>query len=252
MHLFRKTFEATRYFCKSLLKLMADDSRELILKTIQEKALLKSEVSDHTSTGFEQLRKVLALTLTDLKASAGKINSKEIFLSLTHKSEFESEFNMVDDTIVFLMHTNVFTFESNHEIWKSSYVKQDPSLSYCGKIHVYNFLSDSFKYNRTNDVGYLIARIFINRENHFFLEGKRQLGFLYNDFANSVFDNDSIRKVLDSIILYSLDFEPFVPPYNQVSELSVADILNSTLESKIATGKRLGFRFQTDSGEIIS
>jgi hypothetical protein len=231
------------------LETTPDNSRELILKTIREKALLKTEVSDRTGAGFELLRKTLAQTVTELKTNSEKVNSKEILLSLNHKSEFESEFTMIDDTIVFLMHTNVFTFESNHEIWKSSYVKGDPSLAFCGKIHVYNFLSDSFKYNRTNDVGYLIARIFINRENHFFVEGKRQLGFLYNDFANAVFDAESIRKVIDSVILYSLDFEAFAPPYNQVSELSVLDILNSSMESKIATGKRLGFRFQTESGD---
>ncbi len=228
---------------------MPENSRELILKTIREKALLKSEVCDRTTAGFEQLRKILAQTVTDLKTSVGKINSTEVSINLNTKSEFESEFNLIDDTIVFLMHTNVFTFESNHEIWKDSYVKQDHSLSFCGKIYIYNFLSDSFKYNRTNDVGYLIARIFINRENHFFVEGKRQLGFLYNDFANSIFDADSIRKVIESVILYSLDFEPFAPPYDKVNELSVLDILNSTMESKIATGKRLGFRFQTESGE---
>jgi hypothetical protein len=225
---------------------MPDHSRDLILKVIREKAALKKEVTERTSTGFELLRKILAEVADELKSSVAKTDSKEVYVNLNHKSEFESEFSLIDDTIVFLMHTNVFTFESNHEVWKNSYVKENHSLSYCGKIHVYNFLADSFKYNRTNDVGYLIARIFINKENHFFVEGKRQLGFLYNNFQNDIFNEDSIRKVIDSVILYSLDFDPYVPPYSSVTELSVADILNSTMESKIATGKRLGFRFQSD------
>jgi hypothetical protein len=225
---------------------MPDHSRDLILKVIREKATLKKEVTERTSTGFELLRKILAEVADELKSSVAKTDLKEVYVNLNHKSEFESEFSLIDDTIVFLMHTNVFTFESNHEVWKNSYVKENHSLSYCGKIHVYNFLADSFKYNRTNDVGYLIARIFINKENHFFVEGKRQLGFLYNNFSNDIFNEDSIRKVIDSVILYSLDFDPYVPPYSSVTELSVADILNSTMESKIATGKRLGFRFQSD------
>jgi len=33
-------------------------------------------------------------------------------------------------------------------------------------ISIYNFLSDSFKFNRVNDIGYLIARVFTNKENH--------------------------------------------------------------------------------------
>ena len=43
--------------------------------------------------------------------------------------------------------------------------------TYCGVINMYNFLSDSFKYNRENDLGYLIGRMFINKENTF-VEGK--------------------------------------------------------------------------------
>ena len=45
----------------------------------------------------------------------------------------------------------------------TSYVKEDKNRSYCGVIHLYNFLADSFKYNRLNDVGYLIGRVFIIR-----------------------------------------------------------------------------------------
>ena len=51
-------------------------------------------------------------------------------------------------------------------------------------INIYNFLADSFKYNRLNDVGYLVGRVFLNKDLHYFVEGKRQLGFLYNDFVN--------------------------------------------------------------------
>ena len=105
-------------------------------------------------------------------------------------------------------------------------------------------------YNRPNDLGYLIARIFINKENHYFVEGKRQLGFLYNDFSSLEFNEEAVRKVLESAILYSLDFDPFTPPYDQVIQVTVGEIQETEVQAKIATGKRLGFRFQTDSGAI--
>ena len=35
--------------------------------------------------------------------------------------------------------------------------------TFCGIINIYNFLSDSFKYNRESDLGYLVGRIFINK-----------------------------------------------------------------------------------------
>ena len=230
---------------------MTEKPRELILKLIQEKALLKMQVSEQTTSGFAELKKVLSQISHEIKASVKKLSSNEIPIGFTDKGDFEAEFNIVDDTIVFLMHSNVFTFESSHEIWKSSYVQEDHSRSYCGKIYVYNFLSDSLKYNRTQDVGYLIARIFINKENHFFVEGKRQLGFLYNDFANAIFDKEAIRSVIESALIYSLDFDPYTPPYEQMMQVSVQDILASSLQAKIATGKRLGFRFQADNSETI-
>ncbi len=228
---------------------MVENSREMILKVLQEKATLKAEVCERTVAGFKEFKNVLSQIQDELKESVRKTISKNALISYVDKGDFEAEFNIVDDAIVFLLHSNVFTFENNHEIWKSSYVQEDHSRSYCGKIYIYNFLSDSFKYNRTNDIGYLIGRIFINKDNHFFVEGKRQLGFLYNDFATAEFNAESIRKVAESAILYSLDFDPYIPPYDKVNQLSVQEILDTTMQSKIPTGKRLGFRFQVDNGE---
>jgi hypothetical protein len=71
---------------------------------------------------------------------------------------------------------------------------------------------------------------------------------MYNDFANAIFDSGSMRKVLESTILYSLDFDSFTPPYETVQQISVGEIQESSLLAKIATGKRLGFRFQADTG----
>jgi len=227
----------------------AETSRDLILKLLEEKALLKLEVAERTAAGFDLLKKTLATLQSELKGAVKKITSKDILIDYFDKGQFEAEFSIVDDTIVFMMHTNVFTFENNHDIWKTSYVQQDNSRSYCGTIHVFNFLTDSFKYNRENDIGYLIARIFINKENHFFVEGKRQLGFLYNDFTNAEFNMDSARNVAESAILYSLDFDPYTPPYEQMTQLTVKEILDTSMQSRIATGKRLGFRFQVDNGE---
>ena len=75
------------------------------------------------------------------------------------------------------MHTNTF-YLKNHHIWNSSYVKEDKYRAYCSVINVYNFLSDSFKYNRVNDLGFMIGRIFINKEKHFFTEGNGRMSFL--------------------------------------------------------------------------
>jgi hypothetical protein len=148
------------------------------------------------------------------------------------------------------MHTNVFKLDQSHSFWKTNYLTEDEMRGYFGVVNVYNFLSDSFKYNRERDLGYLVARIFLNKEGHFFVQGKRQLGFLYNDLAGSKMDRDRLREVLHSIILYVLDFDLLAPPYDQVNQVTVSE-MNELSASPLSTGKRLGFRFQADVEDVL-
>ena len=132
----------------------------------------------------------------------------------------------------------------------TSYFKDNTNRGFCGIINIYNFLADSYKFNRVNDLGYLIARIFINNENHYMVQGKRQLGFLYNDIINAVIDKESMQAIIESAILYSLDFDLFVPPYDEVKEVSVYEMQRVSEGLRMKTGKRLGFRFQADTDEL--
>jgi len=92
---------------------MAEEAHELILKLLREKALLKMEVSDRTAAGFAELKKALTQIQSGLRSSVKSI-SKNIPIIYTDKGDFEAEFGIADDTLVFLLHTNVFTFENNH------------------------------------------------------------------------------------------------------------------------------------------
>jgi len=226
---------------------MEDHSnRDKILSLLAEKAKLKQTVSEQAALGFEHVKDKLKSLTEELRPRVAKIH-KTIPVEFSLKGNAEVEFSLAGDTIVFLLHSNVFTFDPSHEIWKLSYVKEDVSRAFCGQIYVYNFLSESLKFFRGNDTGYLVARIFINKDGHYFVEGKRQLGFLYNDFPNAVFDAAQAQRVAESSVLYCLDFDPFTPPYEQVGVVSVQDVLESSLRSKIANGKRLGFKFQADT-----
>jgi len=133
---------------------------------------------------------------------------------------------------------------------RTPYIRDDKQRSYCGVINIYNFLSDSFKYNRVNDLGYLIGRVFINREKHYFIEGKREIGNLFFNFATSILDNESIRKIIESAMLYTINFDLLTPPYDSVKEVSVYEMQTTLDNMKIKTGKRLGFRFQADQDEF--
>ena len=85
---------------------------------------------------------------------------------------------------------------------------------------------------------------------HYFVEGKRQLGFLYNDFANALLDKKAMIEIINSAILYTLAFNLFVPPFDNIKEVSVSAMEEETNRMQIQTGKRLGFRFSADNDQV--
>lgn len=90
----------------------------------------------------------------------------------------------------------------------------------------------------------------MNKEEHFFVEGKRQLGFIYNDFVHATINEEAIKAMVESTILYCLSFDLFTPPFDSIKEVSVQEMQAASESMQVKTGKRLGFRFQADSDEI--
>jgi hypothetical protein len=113
-------------------------------------------------------------------------------------------------------------------------------------INIYNFLSDSFDYDRDYDIGYLIGRVFINKENHYFIEGKREVGLLYSNFNTSIINKESISSIILSSMEYANNFDLLVPPFDEVKTISVGEMKLNSSSKRIITAKRLGFEFQQD------
>lgn len=222
---------------------------DLIKKSLKEKASLKQDVFSVTHNGFEQLKSEIEKLTHQLDVEEHKRDNRLNF-KVESKGEFEVQVQIASDVLIFHMHTNIFLFDQSNSLWKTSYLTEDPTRAYCGVINVFNFLSDSIKYNRMGDLGYLIARIFINKDNHFMVQGKRQLGFLYNDLINSEFTPEKMQEVIQSIYLYTIEFDLLSTPYDQIKEVSVMEIKELSDNVQLKTGKRLGFKFQADNDEI--
>lgn len=223
--------------------------QDLILKLLKEKTVVQLDVRQKTEETFQILKKTLAELAQTLSKAATALD-KRIKIEYKERNQFEVMFTIAEDVLVFYMQSNVFTFDRTHPVWQTSYVKKNEANAFCGSISVYNFLSDSFKYDRSNDLGYLIARIFVNRDLHYFVEGKRQLGFLYNNFSSSELTKEAIGDIVNSAILYTLDFSIFVPPFDNVKEVSVSVMEEEATKMHVQTGKRLGFRFGADNDQI--
>jgi len=223
--------------------------RELIVETLLEKTLVKNQAFEHTKQTFLLFKSAMQEFVSSFNETFAKLDAP-IRIEYKDRGDFEAELAIGDDLLVFNMHTNIFEFEQGHTVWKSSYLKNEPTAAFCGIISVYNFLADSFKYSRHDDLGYLIARIFVNKDNHYLVEGKRQLGFLYNNFVNAVISAEEVAKILESAVLFTLDFDLLVPEYDNVNVITVAQMQENINSSKTQTAKRLGFAFRADSNEV--
>ena len=223
-----------------------DSKREQIIETLRTKSALLQHIFDNTQQVFGQLKEILQEYAVEVNEQLEGTTDKRVKMEYRDRGKFEAQLQMAGDILIFSMHTNVFQFERENIIWQNSYVKQDKQNAYCGIINIYNFLSDSFKYNRSADEGYLVARIFINRDFQYMVEGKRQVTFRHDRFGQGAITPEALTEIIENTMAYTLDFELLVPPYDTIKLVTV-DQMNTKIEnSKLQTGKRLGYQFRSD------
>mgnify|MGYP000699688779 FL=1 len=220
--------------------------RKKILETIVSKSTLKQKVFDNTFATFNDLKETLLEMASEMDDQLDGLLDRRVRLEYRDRGKFEAQLQVANDILIFQMHTDVFEFEPNHVIWQNPYVQTDRDNSYCGVINIYNFLSDSFKFNRNADEGYLIGRIFINREKCYFVEGKQQTSMRPMQFGKAEIDSEALVRILESAIYYALHFDLLLPSYDDNKRVTV-DQFNTKLDnSKFVTGKRLGYDFDVD------
>lgn len=220
--------------------------RSQITDNLVQKANLQQKIFDNTFAVFNDLKEILHEMTSEINDECEDKLDKRVRIEYRDRGKFEAQLQVAGDILIFSMHTNIFLFNREHIIWQNSYVQKDKLNAYCGVINIYNFLSDSLKYNRNADEGYLVGRIFINREMHYFVEGKRQMSLKHNNFGTEVIDKEAIISIVESAANYALEFDLLVPPYDLVKVVSVDQINTKIEHSKMQTGKRLGYKFNSD------
>ena len=217
-----------------------------IFNILLTKGNLKQDIYEKTLSAFDGLKNLVDDFIIEYNQKH-KFENPRVNVEMINKSDFEFSFKFASDMLVFIMHTNVFEFPRAHDVFKLPYVKDDIARSYCGIINIYNFLADSFKYNRINDSGYLIGRIFINKDNHYYIEGKHELGLQFNNFSENVITNEVMQQILNASMKYAINFDLLTPPYENFKEISVLDIQQLEMQNMtLKTAKRMGFKFQSD------
>ncbi len=212
-----------------------------ILQLLKEKSCVKQEVFRDGKDRFSKLKKIAEDVAENLDEQFCEID-ENVKISFTDEGQFEFKLQFSGDVLLFQQHSNVFTFEKDHQVWKTGYVREDKSRAYFTLINVYNFLVDSIRFNREKDVGVLLFRIFINREGHFFIEGKKQLAFLYNNLPQQKMNAGTWKELIDTAIIYSLEYDLTVPKYKNVMLVSVKQLAELSKEL-MQTGKETEFGF---------
>jgi hypothetical protein len=222
-----------------------NDKKQEIIGTLKEKSILKQKVYDNTFESFCIVKDVLKSLSKDVNTSLSGVDTR-VRLEYTDRSNFDAQIKVAGDILLFSMHSNIFQFDREHPAWKTPYIQKNKYNAYSGIINIYNFLADSFRYSRLDDLGYLIARIFINHEKQYFVEGKRQMGMLFTNYGNEEISKQSLQLIISTAIQYALEFDLLVPPYDTVKIATVGQAEAKIQHSRVITGKRLGFQFNSD------
>ncbi len=224
-------------------------NRQLI-EALSGKSNAKSLVFDMAFDVFNNLKELLAEISNDLGEAldeikeSGVVLSKRVKLAYRDRGKLEAEVRFADDVLVFSLLPDIYQFDKEHPVWGNPYTVQDKFNTYCGVITVHNFLYESVKLNRECDPGYLVARLFINREGCFFVEGKNQPRNKISQFGSIKLDKKELRDFVESAMLYAISFDLLVPPFEKVKTITIGD--KDSDDYRIPTGKRNGFSYETD------
>ena len=212
----------------------------LIAEGLREKSSAKQAIFRATLAAFTLLRQVsqqLCLELTQ-KVTADSDANVKIECQPVNEMEFHIRFS--GDLLVFVMHSNIITFPDEFALLRTPYVAADFRRRYFGHIMAYNFMADSIRYQRLNDPGYLLGRLLVNIDSHYFLEGVRQLELPANDMSHNCISTESLRLFVESAMIAAVNNDLIAPPIEDIQRISVKQKLEN---QQVSRGSKVGFNF---------
>ncbi len=73
------------------------------------------------------------------------------------------------------------------------------------------------------------------------MEGKRQLGILYNDLPSTGVSEEAVNHIIQQLIIHVLEVDPVVMPFDARPAVTLQEIIDSSSPAGIVSGKRFGF-----------
>ncbi|MBA9078566.1 MULTISPECIES: hypothetical protein [Rufibacter] len=216
-----------------------EDRIESIFEGLRQKSSTKQAIFRNTKEIFEQLRSCAIKIVDSLKERFSGVDAS-VVIEYRSYNDFEFHIKFSGDLLIFVMHSNIITLPDEHELMRSRYVDEDFRRRFFGHIMAYNFMADSIRYNRLNDPGYLLGRVLINIDNHFYLEGVKQLDLSYNDMAKNKIDEETLRLFIESAMIAAVNNDLVAPEVDEIRKITVKQKLE---EQQVSTPQKVGFSF---------
>lgn len=223
---------------------MTEEIQNLV-SHIRVKSQTQTAVKIQIKEVFNKLKEIARNLVKDIKEELGE-DAKDAKLEFENINDYEFHLMFAGELLVFNLHSNILNFSPEHILNKSSWIQEDETRGYFGVILAYNFLTDSIKYKRVHDQGYLISRMFVNKEDHFYIEGLTQMSFLYPDIKNNVVNDKVLNTFLKLALEAALDTTPIMTSFEQDKQISVGEKLSRSMLGNI---KKVGFQMLNTQNE---
>lgn len=204
-----------------------------LFKDLNDKGGLKQEVYASAQAAFSLFKKELNEIVEEFNATE---HHSKVELEYQEDGEFVAKLKFGSDYLFFYLHSNVFATPIPGE-------KDASKAVYAGAIHIYNFLADSIKYKRFNDLGILIGRIFITNEGAYFVEGDRLDLKNLESVQEVPLDDKTVEKIIEKALYASLQIDLVAPEMKQVEIAELSQMISISNQSLVQTSKPIGFQF---------
>lgn len=215
------------------------------IRTILENKSVAKQVTYKNLLGAFGVLANESKRIVDSLSEEEKMEENGVTVDFIEVNEHEFQVKLAGDLLIFVLHTNIVTFEEAHASMQLPYFKEKEINRYFGQIMIYNFMSDSIRYNRVNDPGYLVARILINHENRFLVEGEGRLGFLFKQISPKAIEPTDLNAIVQHSLTTAIENDLMAPPFPQVRFITLHQKLEKT--SELGAGQKIGFRMNYEN-----
>jgi hypothetical protein len=215
------------------------DQLEHIQRMLENKSTAKQITYKILISAFESLAKESKRVVGELKKKV-KPSDQDVTVDFKRINEHEFQVKLAGDLLIFVVHTNIVTFDEGHDVMKDPYIKENDINRYFGQIMIYNFMSDSIKFNRVNDPGYLLARLLVNHQGRYIVEGEGKLGAVYSHISPAPITEHDLNILVKLALTLAIENDLMAPPYPDVKFITLYQKLEKTQE--LGAGQKIGFR----------